>query len=225
MKNGFTLAEVLITLGIIGIVAAITLPIIIQNYKKYIVETRLKKFYATMTTAIVKAESKHGESANWDTLTHGGSTPWFEKYLISEFEIIEKIDIPIERINAESKMLPGDTFYILKDGSGFVFNGNGITYFINAKDFYNCTFKTCYGTKFFGFEYKQNGSYAYRFISKGAKELAHLNSNSLEHALKYGNGGGCGGCYYENETKPACYCTYIIQRNGWKIPKDYPLKF
>ncbi|MDR1327403.1 MAG: type II secretion system GspH family protein, partial [Heliobacteriaceae bacterium] len=33
MKNAFTLAEVLITLGIIGIVAALTLPNIIANVK------------------------------------------------------------------------------------------------------------------------------------------------------------------------------------------------
>ena len=31
---GFTLAEVLITLGIIGVVAAMTLPTLIQNYQK-----------------------------------------------------------------------------------------------------------------------------------------------------------------------------------------------
>ena len=34
IKNGFTLAEVLITLGIIGIVAAMTLPSVIADYKK-----------------------------------------------------------------------------------------------------------------------------------------------------------------------------------------------
>ena len=34
IKNGFTLAEVLITLGIIGIVAAMTLPFVIADYKK-----------------------------------------------------------------------------------------------------------------------------------------------------------------------------------------------
>ena len=33
-KNAFTLAEVLITLGIIGVVAAMTLPAVIQNYRK-----------------------------------------------------------------------------------------------------------------------------------------------------------------------------------------------
>ena len=34
MKVGFTLAEVLITLGIIGVVAAITIPPLVQNYQK-----------------------------------------------------------------------------------------------------------------------------------------------------------------------------------------------
>lgn len=33
-KKAFTLAEVLITLGIIGIVAALTMPSLIANYKK-----------------------------------------------------------------------------------------------------------------------------------------------------------------------------------------------
>ena len=34
VKPGFTLAEVLITLGIIGVVAAMTLPALVGNYKK-----------------------------------------------------------------------------------------------------------------------------------------------------------------------------------------------
>lgn len=46
MKKGFTLSEVLITLGIIGIVAAITLPTLITNYQKKTTATRVKKAYA-----------------------------------------------------------------------------------------------------------------------------------------------------------------------------------
>lgn len=33
-KAGFTLAEVLITLGIIGAVAALTMPVLVGNYQK-----------------------------------------------------------------------------------------------------------------------------------------------------------------------------------------------
>lgn len=43
MKKGFTLAEVLITLGIIGVVAAMTMPSLIQNHRKKFLQLRLNK--------------------------------------------------------------------------------------------------------------------------------------------------------------------------------------
>ncbi len=43
--SAFTLAEVLITLGIIGIVAALTIPTLINNYQKQSYATALKKGY------------------------------------------------------------------------------------------------------------------------------------------------------------------------------------
>ncbi len=57
-KAGFTLAEVLITLGIIGVVAAMTLPALIQNYQKQVYLNQLKKNYAIITQAVsmLKAE-------------------------------------------------------------------------------------------------------------------------------------------------------------------------
>ena len=51
-KNGFTLAEVLITLVIIGIVAALTIPSVINNYHKKQVGVKLKKFYSVMQQAL-----------------------------------------------------------------------------------------------------------------------------------------------------------------------------
>ena len=41
-KFAFTLAEVLITLGIIGIVAALTMPVLIEHHQKQVIETKLK---------------------------------------------------------------------------------------------------------------------------------------------------------------------------------------
>ena len=49
---GFTLAEVLITLGIIGVVAAMTMPALVAAYNNHITEVRLKKFYSIMNQAI-----------------------------------------------------------------------------------------------------------------------------------------------------------------------------
>lgn len=48
MKNAFTLAEVLITIGIIGIVAAMTLPSIIPNFEKMRNLAVLKRAYSDL---------------------------------------------------------------------------------------------------------------------------------------------------------------------------------
>ena len=45
---GFTLAEVLITLGIIGVVAAITIPALINNYKAARLKSQFLKSYSTI---------------------------------------------------------------------------------------------------------------------------------------------------------------------------------
>lgn len=64
--RAFTMAEVLITLGIIGIVAAITLPSLIGNYQKKQTAIQLKKFYSIMQQAIATSELQNGEVKYWD---------------------------------------------------------------------------------------------------------------------------------------------------------------
>jgi len=56
----FTLAEVLITLAIIGVVAAITIPNVIKNYQKHVYATRLKKDYNIITNSLNKAMADDG---------------------------------------------------------------------------------------------------------------------------------------------------------------------
>ena len=43
-KKGFTLAEVLITLSIIGVVAALTVPTLVRNYEDAANAAKAKKF-------------------------------------------------------------------------------------------------------------------------------------------------------------------------------------
>ena len=50
-KLGFTLAEVLITLGIIGVVAALTTPSLVSEYNKSKVGPTLKRFVSNMSEA------------------------------------------------------------------------------------------------------------------------------------------------------------------------------
>ncbi len=47
-KFGFTLAEVLITLGIIGVVAVLTVPNLVSNYQKKVYVAQLQKAYAQL---------------------------------------------------------------------------------------------------------------------------------------------------------------------------------
>ncbi|MBR1754620.1 type II secretion system protein [bacterium] len=49
--KAFTLAEVLITLGIIGVVAALTIPTLMQKFDERETVTKMKKMYSTLTTA------------------------------------------------------------------------------------------------------------------------------------------------------------------------------
>ena len=64
-KRAFTLAEVLITLAIVGIIAAITIPTIVNKYKTTVASTRLKKFYSMMSQAIQLSEIDNGEITTW----------------------------------------------------------------------------------------------------------------------------------------------------------------
>ena len=59
-KKAFTLAEVLITLGIIGIVAAMTIPVLIANTRSSQYRSRFKKTVSTLSQAARLSESLYG---------------------------------------------------------------------------------------------------------------------------------------------------------------------
>lgn len=57
----FTLAEVLITLGVIGVVASLTLPSIIQKQTEKTTIVKLKKAYSTLLNAYQLAQYEYGD--------------------------------------------------------------------------------------------------------------------------------------------------------------------
>ncbi len=78
-KHGFTLAEVLITLAIIGIVAALTIPAVVNNYQKTQTLTQLRKAYSQLNQAVSMSETYNSSIENWDfTLS---PQEFYEKYL------------------------------------------------------------------------------------------------------------------------------------------------
>ena len=74
-KAAFTLAETLITLGVIGIVAAMTIPTLINNYQEKVTVTKVKKMFSTLNQAVKLAEVDNGPVNTWDLPAYdeGGS--------------------------------------------------------------------------------------------------------------------------------------------------------
>ena len=60
VKPAFTLAEVLITLGIIGIVAALTIPAVITNIRHKELQTGLKEAYSSISQALKLYHAENG---------------------------------------------------------------------------------------------------------------------------------------------------------------------
>jgi len=67
--RAFTLAEVLITLAIIGVVAAMTIPTLVARVQNKELETAFKKSYSMLQNAYRKAYFDNGDSLNFDNKT------------------------------------------------------------------------------------------------------------------------------------------------------------
>ena len=60
MKKGFTLAEILITLGIVGVVAALTLPGVVMSYQKKVYVAQLQRIYNQFVNGTKGIMSENG---------------------------------------------------------------------------------------------------------------------------------------------------------------------
>lgn len=65
IQKAFTLAEVLITLVIIGIVAALTIPTLISNYQERQTVTKLIKSFSVINNAYALAKIEYGDITSW----------------------------------------------------------------------------------------------------------------------------------------------------------------
>lgn len=75
-RKAFTIAEVLITLGIVGVIAALVLPSVIDGYKNKIRVTKLEKAASVLSNAFIILSSSYGDVENWtsaDLSTFSGS--------------------------------------------------------------------------------------------------------------------------------------------------------
>ena len=211
-KTAFTLAEVLITLGIIGIVAATTMPALIENHRRHVIESRLKQFYSMINQAVKMSVIDNGDVENWDILPlddQDADIEWINKYL-SKYLTILKID----KCSSGTKGGYHSGCIFFNNGSGVAIHPHVWFFYPDAKKI-GKSGMVC-GKDFFAFFLWPSNSSVESII----QELANINSDS---GLSVPRDYGC------NPANPhhcsGWFCTRIIERHGWKFPKDYPYKF
>ena len=203
------MAEVLITLAVIGVVAALTIPNLVQSYKKKVVETKLVNFYSTINRALRLSEIDNGNSSTWEYFS--GSTfaerkVWFEKYLCPYLKNCE-----IKKLNNEK-----DIMLNMYDGGGCVYISTSSS---DWQYFPFCNLKSSIkGKDAFYFFFSPSRS----LFSE--KNTAYINKNTIVEPYKYGWDGSIEKAKEDCKSRGA-FCTLLIQSNGWKIPDDYPFKF
>ncbi|MBR1754420.1 type II secretion system protein [bacterium] len=94
-KCAFTLAEVLITLGIIGVVAALTIPTLMQSYQNKQYVSGFQKAWGLLSNAVEMSEAHNGFSSTWDEPVAVGSVDenYMQKYWLPYFKIIKDCGI------------------------------------------------------------------------------------------------------------------------------------
>ncbi len=200
--KGFTLAEVLITLGIIGIIAALTIPNVTAHYRKKAVEAKLKKFYTTINQAVKLSEAQNGEAEYWevpDMTSNDATETWYKKYLEG---YIKSTDI---KRNVNDCIV----WITLPDSSGFgirfstIEGSNFDVYFypnskIDMKNGINC------GKDYFTFNYIPGKG----FLPYGFSNYKKLSRNDLINS-----------CFNTLNS-----CTTLLMLDNWEIKDDYPHK-
>jgi len=237
-KLAFTMAEVLITLGIVGVIAAMTLPAIMQKNTNKVVEARLAKFYTSINQALLRAEEIHGDRKYWyqdkntvikdedGKVVRGASDveKWWDFYIAPHMNTI--------KISYDEDDLPQFHF---EDGSVLVArHPDGMRDWLfyvgdpeRCKRRYQGT--SGYGKCAFLFVYMPGieGNDLYNspmwehHLNKGFEPYKYGWDGSLE-GLKKNKFGGCNADKYETRGVSQLYCSALIQYYGWTIPKDYP---
>lgn len=130
-KVGFTLAEVLIVLGIIGIIAEMTIPTVMHDVQQQVLKTMWKKEYSVLSQVVSQMAQDNGGSIKGLFTSDAVARDMFKQYLGT----IKQCDDGGSFGNcwaADYKRLDGGDHnwgdsagLILKDGASMMFTTNG----------------------------------------------------------------------------------------------------
>ncbi len=220
--RAFTLAETLITLAIIGVVAALTMPSLIQHHKKQEASARLKKFYSTMEQAIRLSEIDNGSATDWyregNIKNEDGesdyeknsvaSKEFFLKYLGPYFKYTKISDVKFGENEINSRVYLSDTSYFQLWNGGCLdirFDTNGDR---GPNTFGKDRFMLLLCQKEIE-RINRCGSKQKVFCAYGEPNLT--NDKSREKSLEF--------C----KTNPLS-CSNLLQMDGWEFKDDYPYR-
>jgi len=131
-KNAaFTLAEVLITLAIIGVVAVMTIPTLISDYQEKVTVTKMKKMYAALNQAHRMYRIENGSIPSFPDTSEGNTSMYevFKPYLrVSQDCGINPLGCASVRYRADGTHVgtsgSGEYGVILADSSSISFRGH-----------------------------------------------------------------------------------------------------
>lgn len=236
--GAFTLAEVLITLGIIGVVAAMSIPTLITNAQKQRTATQLKKAFAEISVAVRLAESEFGDITGWSydnkNSTAIACAALFDTYLLPFMKISRKEirgqDLVYYKPNNQREsaltILRGNSVaYTLLSGVQMIATNNSIGTNNGATDTIHFLLDLN------GYDQKPNRFGKDTFVvwvypSRGV----HLHyqddgeNGSVSRTRSQLLNGPSRNSYQCNKNGRGLWCGALIQRDGWKIAPDYPWK-
>ncbi len=219
-NKGFTLAEVLITLVVIGIIAAITVPIVMANHRKQETSARLKKFYSSLSQAVRLAQVDNydfikdsGEERHVDSLD-----VWWNKYLNS-FPVTKhenstyKVYNPTTEVDETPKYI-----YTLNDGSIFFpynsyFNNENVIevlFDVNGEKGPNYPGRDVFEFRIQQYDYREKNIHFVRVCT--GQNSCYLEHNKRENSIV-----NCKDGHFS-------YCGELLQKDGWEFKDDYPIR-
>ena len=230
-KSAFTLAEVLITLGIIGVVAALTLPTVIQNYQKQVTVTKLKKAYSMLGQVAQKSIADNGaiDFVEGDLLDEGAVKKFFNTYWLSYFKGVD-----VFPDGKKPYRLNGNTVFY-KHVGGLLDSTNVYTAYSAGRIFFNTADGISYYVyivKWINNKYNDKGELISQDAAYDSKQMVYVDLNGIKPPNTFGkdafvfyvdfskgivrpNQGICNNTYSTG-------CAGKIMRDGWQIKSDYP---
>ena len=188
----------LITLGIIGVVAALTMPSLIAKHKKYVYSVKLKSAYSQLSQAIRLSEVNNGPIETWEIYPFDNYVDGVynaEKEGAHCYDFFIKYLAPYLKYTSES-VKKNFNFRLVNNVQVGMNNSASIYLYIKIKPGSNKG-----GVDVFHFKISSNG-------------LVPVLSNEISdrEVLK------------TRCKSSVIHCTRLIQLDGWEFKPDYPYK-